>query len=229
MVSGISGAPKLTRRRSAPLCQEQRRQLLAGRLLVAQQAVDASVGRSHQQMLARALSLSNTLWEERRKGRGRILSFCELSRRGEKANSASPHQTSASNALKHRVWRQAASFPMQSDMLAASIASYRRVIASLLKKARGACEAVVQEESNVIEESKQVQSLMSKIRATPKSLMTPRLRCVAAASALTRITNPRPACLPHAPSRALLRLSRCQISPAACDLGRLQALRASPP
>lgn len=97
--------------------EEQRRQLLAGQLLVAQQAVDAS----------------------------------------------------------------AASFPMQSDMLAASIASYQRVIASLLKKARGACEAIVQEESNVIEESKQVQSLMSKIRATPKSLMTPRLRAQMAA------------------------------------------------
>lgn len=66
-------------------------------------------------------------------------------------------------------------------MLAASIASYQRVIASLVNKARGACEAVAQEESNVIEESMQVQSLMSKIRAMPESLilMTPRLRCAA--------------------------------------------------
>jgi hypothetical protein len=78
---------------------------------------------------------------------------------------------------------------MQSDMLAASIASYQRVIASLLKKARGACEAIVQEESNVIEESKQVQSLMSKIRATPKSLMTPRLRCAAQTPSIARLAS----------------------------------------
>ena len=49
---------------------------------------------------------------------------------------------------------------MQADMLAASIASYQRVIVSLLGKARGACAAVVQEESDVIAESKQVLGLM---------------------------------------------------------------------
>jgi len=103
--------------------EEERRQVLAGKLLVAQQAVDASES----------------------------------------------------------------SYPMQADMLAASIASYQRVIVSLLGKARGACAAVVQEESDVIAESKQVQSLMSKIRTTPKSLMTPRLR--AQMAALQQLVN----------------------------------------
>jgi len=50
---------------------------------------------------------------------------------------------------------------MQADMLAASIASYQRVMASLLGKARGACAAVAQEESNVIEESSQVLVMLS--------------------------------------------------------------------
>ena len=70
----------------------------------------------------------------------------------------------------------ATSFPGQQEMLAASIASYTRVIATLQSKARGACAAVLKAQKTVELEERQVQSLMGKIRRTPSSALTPQLK-----------------------------------------------------
>lgn len=70
----------------------------------------------------------------------------------------------------------ATSFSGQQEMLAASIASYTRVIATLQSKARGACAAVLKAQKVVELEERQVQSLMGKIRRTPSSALTPQLK-----------------------------------------------------
>ena len=97
----------------------------------------------------------------------------------------------------------ATSFSGQQEMLAASIASYTRVIATLQSKARGACAAVLKAQKAVELEERQVQSLMGKIRRTPSSALTPQLKSQMAVlqqvcpAVLGRLPTPK---LPHRPT-----------------------------
>jgi len=69
-----------------------------------------------------------------------------------------------------------ASFSGQHQMLSASIASYTRVIKTIRAKAQGTCASVKKAEQNVELEEDQIQRLMSKIKRTPASSLSPKLR-----------------------------------------------------